>query len=135
MTIQDQRQGQVCDNECYVSIGTGKPDPWDAAEVRSRWWRLTHPLGKRAVDLLKKVATDSENQHRYFGHWVDMRRSHRGIQNISYHRFNCGNGLAHIDLDNYDKMQDIQELTQDYLASDDFRDELNRCLLALVPLL
>lgn len=96
---------------CYVSIGTGKPTRADEAQAR-HWWRFWSRFqGVTALGLLKDVATDTECAHAFF------ERDARGRSDVAYFRFNCGRGLADIDLDEHRKLGQIQQLTNEYLQN------------------
>jgi len=127
--------------ECYVSIGTGKPEPPQPGNpsVRAGWFRLNSPLFLVAAANLQAIATDSEDTHRTFelmiGERVRERRqlTHNPLP-LSYHRFNCGGGLADIPLDSAQRIDEIIALTRRYMLTPRFLQKLDRCINALSAL-
>ena len=82
----------------------------------------------KAIDLATQAATDCEGDAEAFEVVIGVLRETR---QISYHRFNCGNGLRGIKLDQYQKLGLIQDMTNNYLEGGDTESKIQKCVLAL----
>jgi hypothetical protein len=85
------------------------------------------------------IATNSEAAHLAFKYAIDRRVSERRQLTdnplpLSYHRFNCGGGLADIPLDSAKRIDEIIALTDQYVRTPQFLQELDRCMNALSAL-
>jgi predicted acylesterase/phospholipase RssA len=102
---------------CIISIGTGTPP--------------LSPLGEGAIEIvqsLAKMATDTERTAREFKNEI----YHLPLaERPAYFRFNVQRGLSDIGLEEWEHFNALTEATSAYL--DDLREEIDRCVTALLP--
>ena len=102
--------------DCVVSIGTGVPT------VESFGSGL-----KSIAKSIVAISTETEITAR------DFRRTHEDLfQAQRYFRFNVTHGLEQIGLERSDRKDDIINITNNYLDSDETHESISRCVKILV---
>ncbi|KAF2177077.1 phospholipase [Zopfia rhizophila CBS 207.26] len=102
--------------DCIISIGTGIP--------------AIEPFGSSLKTIAKSIvaiSTETENTAKVF------RRTHENlVKSERYFRFNVSHGLEVIGLERVDRKDDIVNITNLYLDSDETHDLIQTCVKTLI---
>jgi len=100
---------------CVVSIGTGHQSAIGLRDAD--WYQALLP--KNVIDLLKNLATDSEEKasecEKQYGHLPGL-----------YYRFNVEHGLENVSLNEWEKISEVKAHTKAYLQEPLVERKLNQ---------
>lgn len=108
------QQGRI---QCLVSIGTGVPDLKNFGDNL-----------KQVVETLKRIATETETTEKRFYNTHEF----LGIGE-RYFRFNVNKGLADIELDDHEKVAEVEASAEDYLRDPRVKQLIGTFLAARAP--
>lgn len=100
--------------QCLVSIGTGIPD------LKGFGDNLI-----KVIDTLKSISTETEKtEKRFYGNHESLGISQR------YFRFSVDKGMADVELDDHEKVAEIEASAEDYLGDPRVKDLIRSFLTA-----
>ena len=117
----------------FVNLGTGTRSEALPPRQRDRLAQLV-PAPVRMAIFLKRTLTEfAVNSEKTAAHmrtisWVSQNSS---SANVSYMRFSADNGVCYIKMDKYKALNDIAQLTRDYLKKPETEARLNWAALEI----
>ncbi|KAF2259842.1 FabD/lysophospholipase-like protein [Lojkania enalia] len=120
-----------------ISVGTGAPDPDQEPKQKSTSRRNFSYIkdGWNTISLMKDLITQSEDTHESVTKLIDVMAEDNKVE---YHRFNAGNGMKNILLDEWDPkdgsktLNTLQDLTIKHLKEPETHMSLLQCARTLV---
>jgi hypothetical protein len=111
-----------------INLGTGTKPPGSNDHRPSILANLTPPAFRMAAFLRKtltQMAVNSENTAKHMESLARVSRN-TGSCDVNYKRFSATNGVCYIKLDKFNELERITTLTQEYLASPEIQQDLQR---------
>ncbi|KAJ7347951.1 FabD/lysophospholipase-like protein, partial [Mycena albidolilacea] len=91
---------------CIISLGTGQPHTINIPKPSL----LNRLIPLDVIKAIQKIATDCEKEHQSLAHRFD------GVAKL-YFRFNVGQGMQDIQLNQWEKLGDVAANTRQYIQS------------------
>jgi hypothetical protein len=91
---------------CIISLGTGQPHTINVPKP----FLLNRLIPLDVIKAIQRIATDCEKEHQSLAHRFD------GVAKL-YFRFNVGQGMQDIQLNQWEKLGDVAANTRQYIQS------------------
>lgn len=111
-----------------INLGTGTKPPGSNDHRPSILANLTPPAFRMAAFLRKTLTQMAVNSENTAKHMESLARVSRNTSScdVYYKRFSANNGVCYIKLDKFNELERITTLTQEYLASPEIQQALQR---------
>lgn len=112
---------------CIISVGAGLAKTVDIPQDLPWWKRMIYSIiPVDAIRAVQAIATDCETVADEVYHLLQTRFSDK-IDDY-YMRFNVNRGVQSISLDNWEKLGDINALTEDYFVGSEVTQKASRAV-------
>lgn len=125
---------------CLVSIGTGLMEPISVATRKEQFAPLVGGVVQKMMPLTAeklsvaeyctRLATSCQVIHTHVVEHASIEKKPQ--QRARYYRFNVTSGMAHIDLEEVNKINEISQMTDAYLRDPERKDAISDCIELLL---